>query len=154
MRKVPELLTDNLLDPAPFIYLTENANNILDGKNSEEILLQTPQLINNSLTSSLDSFFRSLENLQLDAKILKACEIDDRIRAVSISKFGENLFGTEINKEIRYNAVRGLFIARGLFEKYDIKTMIPPLRFHFFFKNIEGLCCSIRLYTREVKTRS
>lgn len=70
-------------------------------------------------------------------------------RNESIEKpaFGESLFGADIKPDILRKAVRGVLIARSLFDletyqKQFEKTRLPRFRFHYFFRNLEGLWAS------------
>lgn len=136
--------TDLTLNPDPFVFIAENAHKILSGKNSEDFIGKITRKFNTNSTPTFNGFFQALESIDLDQKILKACEYKDRTRAVSLGSFGEKLFGEDIEENVRNRATRGLLIARGLFEKYNIDTTLPSLRFHFFFRNIEGLWASTK----------
>jgi DEAD/DEAH box helicase domain-containing protein len=69
------------------------------------------------------------------ARMVDACNVDDKIRAVSIADFGQKMFGNDLTNENLKLAVRGLLIARGLSDR----TSLPSFRMHWFFRNIEGL---------------
>jgi len=58
--------------------------------------------------------------------------------------FCEFLFEKDTNENLRV-AAEGLIIARGLFDVFskDIESDLPRFRFHYFFKNIEGLWATI-----------
>jgi len=90
------------------------------------------------------ALFKVLEHLNLDVLMLKACEVNGQLRAVSLSTFGRKIFiNTKEKRELK-NAVRGLLIARGLYEINNEKTHLPSFRLHFFFRNIEGLWASTK----------
>jgi DEAD/DEAH box helicase domain-containing protein len=69
----------------------------------------------------------------------------------SLTEIGQSIFGTDILPEELNSALRGLFICRASLEfeiddegnrKVDTDKM-PTFRFHWFFKNLEGLWASI-----------
>lgn len=80
-------------------------------------------------------------DLSMGARLLKACEVKQIHRAVSIKDFARNIFGDIPNWR---QALRGLLIARGLFDDENITTSLPSFRLHYFFKNIEGLWASTK----------
>jgi len=69
----------------------------------------------------------------------------------SLVDFGVSVFGSDVSKEDLYAAVRGLFIVRARMEfeqdnegqKLVKIDRMPSFRFHWFFKNLEGLWASI-----------
>ena len=66
-------------------------------------------------------------------------EEEGRLRAVSLATFGKRVFG-EQEKELREDAARGLLVARGLCDvESEEPSLLPSIRLHWFFKNIEGL---------------
>jgi DEAD/DEAH box helicase domain-containing protein len=67
--------------------------------------------------------------------------------------FAETIFDNIANKDDLNNALRGLFIARALLEEKDFEAIVkaipderklPRFRFHYFFRNIEGLWASVK----------
>jgi DEAD/DEAH box helicase domain-containing protein len=120
----------------PFHFLAENSASI-----SDKVISNAAQMLGSRSTGH-DAFCKELNKLNLDARILKACEEEGRTRAVSINDFASRLFSG--SDEERIKAARGLLIARGLFEKYGIESELPSLRMHFFFRNIEGLWASTK----------
>jgi Lhr-like helicase len=67
--------------------------------------------------------------------------------------FAETIFETTNNGEDLQNALRGLLIARALLDEPEFKTIVdsipgerklPRFRFHYFFRNIEGLWASVK----------
>lgn len=58
--------------------------------------------------------------------------------------FAENIFGDIEDKTILRKALRGLFITRALCDITTKKTYdkLPRFRFHYFFRNIEGIWAS------------
>lgn len=99
--------------------------------------------------------------LSLRSRILEVCseteDGEERTRAVSLEHFGRGLFGSDVGAERARCAVRGLFIARGLCnelrdkaasgkdtadhvrEKYGASSPLPSFRFHWLFRNLDGL---------------
>jgi hypothetical protein len=68
-----------------------------------------------------------------------ACSSDGTptgVRAASISSMAANLFEPALADQARRQALRGLFILRGI---AGDSAEIPSFRFHWFFRNIEGL---------------
>ncbi|WP_051556561.1 DEAD/DEAH box helicase [Alkalihalobacterium bogoriense] len=82
------------------------------------------------------------DRLKLANTMLNACKFDDRIRAVSIDDFTKSLFGANIDEIVRRKAVSGLFKARTICDTSDMFSSLPSFRFHWFFRNIEGLWAS------------
>lgn len=67
--------------------------------------------------------------------------------------FAETIFENTTNKDDLENALRGLLIARALLDEkefeYIAKTIpddrkLPRFRFHYFFRNIEGIWASVK----------
>jgi ATP-dependent helicase YprA (DUF1998 family) len=97
--------------------------------------------------------------IQLRQRLYAACTIEGQQRAVAVTDpgnssalpaFDESVFGPAGDQELKAKrrlAVRGLLLLRGLF---DIKPFdeqfknagLPRFRFHYFFRNIEGLWAS------------
>lgn len=74
-------------------------------------------------------------------------------RPVSVESYAENFFNLELTGEEKLKAIRGVFIARELVEYTDLikgdnknnrKILYPSFRFHWFFRNVEGLWASVR----------
>lgn len=66
--------------------------------------------------------------------------------------FGESVFGSDISPNVIVDALRGLLITRSLLDESifsDINLsltedrLLPRFRFHYFFRNLEGLWASI-----------
>jgi hypothetical protein len=95
--------------------------------------------------------------LSLEQRTLLACERDNRTVAVPVLQFAENLFsrhaprmGPDREQWLR-KAARGFFIARGICDEVSPQTealgrvgALPQFRFHWFFRNIEGLWASVK----------
>lgn len=67
--------------------------------------------------------------------------------------FAETVFEKTNNKEDLQNALRGLLIARAMLDEPEFKTIsdsipdnrkLPRFRFHYFFRNIEGIWASVK----------
>ena len=67
--------------------------------------------------------------------------------------FAETVFENTTNKEDLQNALRGLLIARAMFDEPEFQTVassipderkLPRFRFHYFFRNIEGIWASVK----------
>jgi DEAD/DEAH box helicase domain-containing protein len=68
-----------------------------------------------------------------------ACSADGTVasaRAVSLSEMSSRLFAGTAEEALRRKALRGLFILRGMAPQ---ASDLPAFRFHWFFRNIEGL---------------
>jgi hypothetical protein len=88
-----------------------------------------------------EKFFAALESQQerIAGLMLSACVDGIRTRAVSHSDFAARVFANETNPRVASDAVRGLLIARGVAASQQRATLLPSFRFHWFFRNIEGL---------------
>jgi DEAD/DEAH box helicase domain-containing protein len=111
------------LDVEPFITLAEapEINNI--------------ERLKETVTYNVCREILESESAAIGARMVDACNVDDKIRAVSIADFGQKMFGNDLTNENLKLAVRGLLVARGLSEQ----TSLPSFRMHWFFRNIEGL---------------
>lgn len=68
--------------------------------------------------------------------------------------FAETIFENTTNKEDLENALRGLLITRAILDEpefkaiakkiFDEKRSLPRFRFHYFFRNIEGVWASVK----------
>ena len=58
---------------------------------------------------------------------------------MSLDSFSTAIFGQEIDATTRHSAVAGLLIARALCDSPNVRSSLPAFRFHWFFRNIEGL---------------
>ncbi|MBD2317383.1 DEAD/DEAH box helicase [Phormidium tenue] len=121
---IPSFDTGEIIDSQPFIDLAKS----LDKKSNIEDLQQTP--IYEKCQQIMES-----ESLAVGSRMIKACEIDQKTRAVAIADFAKKVFGSNLTKEELNLALRGLLITRG----FSTKTSLPSFRMHWFFRNIEGL---------------
>ena len=67
--------------------------------------------------------------------------------------FAETVFENTTNKDDLQNALRGLLIVRAMLDEPEFRTIsdsipdhrkLPRFRFHYFFRNIEGVWASVR----------
>lgn len=64
--------------------------------------------------------------------------------------FAETIFETSEKKEDLENALRGLLIARAMLDEKEFEDIanddrkLPRFRFHYFFRNIEGIWASVK----------
>jgi Lhr-like helicase len=89
----------------------------------------------------------------LVAKILyRACWNEAGPRAITLGDFGKAVFGDVADPDLLRDATRGLLILRGRMEldpigqevvKDDKGDNLTSFRFHWFFKNLEGLWASL-----------
>lgn len=101
--------------------------------------------------SKVDLLSQSLTSdpLQLRQRLYLACQVHGETKAVSILRktgdesvlpfFSEGLFGKGLAYDVLRNATRGILIARALCKD----AALPRFRFHWFFRNIEGLWASL-----------
>lgn len=106
------------------------------------------------LTAITTPSFRLKERLHSPCSDYKAvCSIkakgDDSIER----NFAETIFEETDNKEYLQNALRGLLITRAMFDEPEFKVIsdsipderkLPRFRFHYFFRNIEGIWASVK----------
>lgn len=101
------------------------------------------------------------KKLELRERLYNACTIDGVERAVCSLRadgdidnkdiFAEKLFGKDISKNDLRKGLSGLLILRSMYDLKEYKKIesenssskLPRLRFHYFFRNIEGLWGSI-----------
>jgi hypothetical protein len=115
----------------PFAALSGHLDDSQFGNERQDLAIALGGSQDDSLQAVLES-----DRLRLRSRILGACHQQGTPRAVALSDFGRSLFGSATSDEIVRDATRGLFIARGLLEN---DANLPTLRFHWFFRNIEGL---------------
>jgi DEAD/DEAH box helicase domain-containing protein len=118
--------------------------------------------INNLLTSlgsrntgvyGLKEVLESSE-LNIIQILLKSCMVGGKIRAVSLEEFTIKIFGTNVSDQERKKAISGLFKARALCDQAGKSSNLPSFRFHWFFRNIEGLWASTYRESVNERTRS
>lgn len=121
---IPSFEIGELINSQPFIDLAQS----LDENSNIEALQQTD--IYNQCQQIMES-----ESLAVGSRMIKACEIDQKTRAVAIADFAKKVFGSNLTKEELNLALKGLLITRG----FSTNTSLPSFRMHWFFRNIEGL---------------
>lgn len=91
---------------------------------------------------ALKEMMESEEIVDLRTRLLRACIVGEKTRAVPLEKFAEGIFGTTGTTQERRQATQGLLLARALCDTGGASQQLPSLRFHWFFRNIEGLWAS------------
>lgn len=101
-----------------------------------------------------NSEFKLKERLFSPCQDYKAvCSIRANGDDVNGKYFAETIFENATSQEDLENALRGLLIARAIIEEPEFKTIadkisddrkLPRFRFHYFFRNIEGIWASIK----------
>ncbi|HMN16790.1 MAG TPA: DEAD/DEAH box helicase [Ignavibacteriaceae bacterium] len=112
--------------------------------------------------NGIERLLRAITNptFQLKERLYSPC--DDYKAVCSIKAngddatgkyFAETIFENTTNKEDLQNALRGLLIARAMLDEPEFRTIadailderkLPRLRFHYFFRNIEGVWASVK----------
>ncbi|MCE5285179.1 MAG: DEAD/DEAH box helicase [Pelosinus sp.] len=127
----------------PFTLIADHYPNI-----PEWVFEQATQMLGGQamVGIGMDKYLQWLNNpkLNINERMLKACEVCQELKAVSLWDFSQNIFG---NYPEWRKAVRGLLISRGLFDAIHAKTSLPSFRLHYFFRNIEGLWASTKPLT-------
>jgi len=127
------------LQTEPFVFLAENVDKI-----NEETLATAANKLSNKSNCDYEEFFKYIEILR--PYFLNACFDGETLRATPLSQFAEKIFGA-VPEDLSSKAVRGLLIARGIYDNYEKfrdETELPSFRIHLFFKNIEGLWASTK----------
>jgi len=99
-------------------------------------------------------------NFQLKERLFSPCQdykavcsIQSNGDDVNEKYFAETIFETTTNKEELENALRGLLIARAILDEKKFEAIsktipddrkLPRFRFHYFFRNIEGIWASVK----------
>ncbi len=91
-------------------------------------------------TASLEEILGP-QDLNVGPRMLAASLDDETVKATSLSTFSRRLFHSE-NEETALKATHGLLIARELIGPSEY---LPTFRFHWFFRNIEGLWACTKL---------
>ncbi|MBW4496740.1 MAG: DEAD/DEAH box helicase [Oscillatoria princeps RMCB-10] len=125
LEPIPPSEGEECLASEPFIALAESPDT-----NNAETLAQSPQY--QACQEILES-----ESAAVGARMLNACtDSSGKTRAVSLTEFAQGIFGEQLDADTLLLAVRGLLMARGL---YNGQMSLPSFRLHWFFRNIEGL---------------
>ncbi len=123
LESIPPIDGQEFIDAQPFIALGS-----VPEINNAETLRETPAY------SACHQIVES-KSAHVGARMVNACNVDGKIRAVAVANFAKQIFGNNLPDENLKLAVRGLLVARGLSEQ----TSLPSFRMHWFFRNIEGL---------------
>ncbi|THU41234.1 DEAD/DEAH box helicase [Niastella caeni] len=117
-------------------------------------LTQTGNGISKLLTLITDPLFKLKERLYSPCDNYKAvCSIKANGDDATGKYFAETLFEEIDNKEDLQNALRGLLITRAMLDEAEFKAIadeipderkLPRFRFHYFFRNIEGVWASVK----------
>ncbi len=139
---IPEVKENCYLSFYPFKIIGENCDKL-----SDDIFNQTLQNIGIEYHGSepCKVLLQALQSsdYNVGAYMVHACNVDDKLRAISLDDFGRRIFGDIPQDEI-YKAVQGLLMLRSLYDEMGISTSLPSFRMHFFFRNIEGLWASTK----------
>jgi ATP-dependent helicase YprA (DUF1998 family) len=113
-------------------------------------LPQSGNGIANLLSLITNPSFQLKERLYSPCNDYKAvCSIKAVGDETSGNYFAETIFEKTTRKEDLQNALRGLLIARAILEEPEFSTFankskLPRFRFHYFFRNIEGVWASVK----------
>ncbi|AOT71906.1 DEAD/DEAH box helicase [Geosporobacter ferrireducens] len=139
---VNEIVSDGYLPSKPFKMVAEHSESI-----NEDVMVEFLKQLGSPYTGGniYEELIQTLESdeMCLGKRMVQACEVENVSKAVSIYDFGKGIFG-DINAKDLHKAVQGLMIIRGIFEEKSIKNQLPSFRFHYFFRNIEGLWASTK----------
>ncbi len=99
-------------------------------------------------------------NFQLKERLFSPCQDYKAVCSIQANGddvnekyFAETIFETTTNKEELENALRGLLIARAILDEKEFEAIsktipddrkLPRFRFHYFFRNIEGIWASVK----------
>jgi len=100
------------------------------------------------------------QNFQLKERLFSPCQDYKAVCSIHVNGddangkyFAETIFENTTNKEDLENALRGLLISRALLDEQEFEVIskaipderkLPRFRFHYFFRNIEGIWASIK----------
>ncbi|OQP44235.1 hypothetical protein A4H97_33315 [Niastella yeongjuensis] len=156
----------------------QNNENINSSGFIQQCIASADSLMSFGQMSLTESDGRSLilkvlldKKIKLRERLYKACKIADKERAVCSLRadgdienkdiFAEKLFGIDNSKADLRKALSGLLILRSLYdlkeyqkiESENSSAKLPRFRFHYFFRNIEGLWGSLNPSDIEEKYR-
>lgn len=126
--RLPEPTGGAFLSADPFVAFTASTS-----PDAADELRRTLDPAAASLKDALES-----PALSLSVRLWRACTVSNKTRAVPFSEFTHALFG-DLPDPLLESAARGLLRARREIDVPDTATSLPGLRFHWFFRNIEGL---------------
>jgi Lhr-like helicase len=117
-------------------------------------LPQTGSGIERLLSAITNPTFQLKERLYSPCDDYKAvCSIKANGDDATGKYFAETIFESTTNEEDLQNALRGLLISRAMLDEPEFKTIadaipderkLPRFRFHYFFRNIEGVWASVK----------
>lgn len=117
-------------------------------------LPQTGSGIAKLISTITNPAFQLKERLYSPCSDYKAvCSIKANGDDATGNYFAETVFENATNKEDLQNALRGLLIARAMLDEPEFRTIsesipddrkLPRFRFHYFFRNIEGVWASVK----------
>jgi DEAD/DEAH box helicase domain-containing protein len=144
LRQRPPIRGARFLPPEPFARLadayTAGANGLASA--CDELALRLGvQARSGNPQADLKAALERDDN-SFEARVLSAALVDQRVRAVPIAQFARNLFG-EQNPDDLMKACQGFLIARSICSEVGVSDL-PRFRFHWFFRNIEGLWACTR----------
>jgi ATP-dependent helicase YprA (DUF1998 family) len=139
LEPLPQLSSATPLDPGPFVELADSSSSGGDfatacGTVAAALGAKTTRTFEQALREAME-----LPENGICARMLRACASNGETRAVSLDKFGREVFGDATAAEQRRLATRGLLAARAACDTKDGKSLLPSFRLHWFFRNIEGL---------------
>ena len=147
LEKIPTIEGQEFIDSEPFIALAKLAQEP-DNNNPETNNID--RLQETSIYNKCHQIMKS-DSAAVSSRMVKACEIDQKIRAVALADFARRIFGNDLGDENLKLALRGLLITRSLCNQ----TSLPSFRLHWFFRNIEGLwACTKQNHGCEERDRS
>lgn len=136
-KSLPPLAQSKAFAIDPFIQLAQ-AQDAKSGLEEAYISVASELGVQNVTLTPSEQLCGAMESEdnQVSAWLLDACADGNVTRAVSLTTFGQKLFGSIPRDSNRRDAVRGVLIARSLCSE---STLLPSFRLHWFFRNLEGL---------------
>ena len=143
-RPVPQIEGEEFLSPEPFIRLSDaHATGPAEFSAAcEELAVAIGGQLPAGSPEERLKFALENESLSLEARILTAASVNDRVRAVPIADFAKKLFGEQRTQDL-LKACQGFLIARAICGETG-NSDLPRFRFHWFFRNIEGLWACLK----------
>jgi ATP-dependent helicase YprA (DUF1998 family) len=136
---VPPLTQPHALPIAPFADFAHAATADPVAASHRLALAAGMEAEEQSTASRLAEVLRA-NTWQVDTRMLRACMPQGSLRAVPLTEFARQLFGESGSEAERQDAARGLLMARAHCEEAGRPASgLPALRFHWFFRNLEGL---------------
>lgn len=144
LKEIPAIQGEPFLDVAPFSKLADAHTRGEDafGRACEELAVY---LGDNSRSGNAHADLKvafERESASIEARILHAAVKDQSVRAIPIAEFGKRLFGERTEAELM-KACQGFLIARAICGEIG-NSYLPRFRFHWFFRNIEGLWACLK----------